>query len=336
VNRKDDAELKARVERSIGAVSGAVWEAVDEESKEAAINDAPGAFDCLLDRTRSIRRVEKEATGRKQRPPKAGDYPQPKLSGAEGERSKVMARVFARLARKSEPVIDFRKRYVGQGALTESEAVAFLNSPAYQLMSGDQIESAGMPIVGLQASKGRFSVELATLRDGSQFGAAFQPLHCRWGAQERVLGIRLPTLQHSTEIPWSRLKVRLGSREPLEVKFLPGSVIHELEGLADYLAWEFWWPKSEALAFALTDSAPPSRGIYADVRDRAALIGVHQARVTLEIQPWVSAAVVRRVYQHARRWVFGGPYRGLSAESLTFYDFCAERFADGESPYWSP
>jgi hypothetical protein len=175
------------------------------------------------------------------------------------------------------------------------------------------------------------STEVLQLTSGEHFGLAVFHLRCWWSnGDERTVRACVPILDQSEGLPYRRMEVELPKAGPLLVDAIPGSVAHDLSRLVEHLSWQFWWPFSQALLFVLTDEAPPSPAIHTATAKRSGP-EFTQARITMEIQPWTPPEVVRRVYQHARRWVLGpNRARSVSESSLRLFDFSAERIDEAK------
>jgi len=316
------AELRARAEAALGRkVNMLVWRSVPKRFKKAADNRAPYAIEELLE---EIRRLEKWLPDRGPTTrPSSGPYEAPRLAEHEQERSRVLTTHFGRLADRMDSVVKFRQRHLNGELLSRNDAEAFLRSRAYQLMSAEQVEQAGLPIPGLRSEEEARSVEDFVLSDRSRAFFVFYRLRCYVGnGRPRIHRVRVPILEQSNEPPTRPLEIEFANGSGLGLQILSGSVIDGLRASAKFLVDEFRWPFSGAALFILTGEVPPRPGIAMEVSSREGLF-VTQARITMEIQPWVSADAVRRVYQHARRWAAGPRVRSLSTETLRLFEGCA-------------
>jgi hypothetical protein len=131
------------------------------------------------------------------------------------------------------------------------------------------------------------------------------------GAEEQPL----PTLEWETGADG-----RVGESE-----FRPGSPLGELVELAGRLTAKTWWPLAAASWFVLTGEVPPSPALrvsrlIADGADAP----LRQARLTLDIQPWVSQESVQATYRDQQRWLLGMENREMSVSGLECFRFVEE------------
>jgi hypothetical protein len=228
-------------------------------------------------------------------------------------------------------VTRFRERYLGAESPNPESAGKVLNSTAYRYLSGDQIEEAGMPTAGLTAVelRSRRPVEVFPMPGDWWLAIRIVELRCEWEPDgEKKQTVRVPLLPSKEEMPWQVLAVQRPGESPDERKFLPGTVLDELAKVARHLAWEFFWPEAQATWFVLSGEAPLSPAIALHTEQRKG--GQRRdARIRLDVQPWVTASSLLRVHQLALEHVLGRGQRAIGIESLERFEFVENRRAPG-------
>jgi hypothetical protein len=238
----------------------------------------------------------------------------PELEGLEADRARAISEAVAKYAACRRRVRRFRERFLGGRVLSEAEARAFVASPALAILLPHTCEAWGIPFLGHVAKAERLAGH-----DGEQVSIHVSPP----GITRRVRCTRQTRLVLST--PGANEE-----RHAVEVQ--RHSVLDELRRAAVELADRCDWPEAEAAWFILTGAVPsvaPLRvglkGSYGSARNTA--------RVTLSVEPWVSAETVQRAYRDVQRRVLGRTdNRPIGRRNLALFRLAIQHAQGADSP----
>ena len=110
------------------------------------------------------------------------------------------------------------------------------------------------------------------------------------------------------------------------------SVLDELRQLAMYLANLCGWNEGAAAWFVLTDAVPFVAPLQTSVKT---ILGNprNKARITLSVEPWVSAATVERIYRDLQRQVLGcTDNRPIGRRALALFRLGVEHLRTNKRP----
>jgi hypothetical protein len=336
--------LEARLRRRIPP---AIWAEIWDHCRAFGLDDLPDIDDCVVgllpDARRYLRVAQAAESGRAiQRPPRrvpAYTAPEALVAQDESRRSDVMSVVSENLATTSELVMQFRGRYLGGVVASPAEAIRFVASPVFALLSRYAIEGAGMPTSGLRSKE----IPLPQLNraweqqlpNGQTIYARRHLLRCEWGeGEKRELDFYVPfeggQLEPSRTLKW----FRPGLDAAAETSCLPGSVLDDLRNVAENVAWKLWWREPAAVWFVLTGEVPRSQALSVEITSRVSK-EITQARIILQVPPWVSPPTVARVYANARRWTLGRRPRRREIAGLELFAHAFGRRAKADPETWA-
>jgi len=250
----------------------------------------------------------------------------PVLSTYEVARPAAVGALVAAQAAATPRVRDFRWEILGGRDLSPEEARRLVASPAAQALVPGTFARHGIPLVGHEA-------RVVGVRH-SDPGAS------RW-SREVTVAVEWEGGSCEETRPWSgsgpRPYLALAAfderwREE-RVPVFRGSLLDEVRELAGWLAREHGWLEPQATWFVLTGSVVPRLPLRVAINGRAGY-GHTSCRVTLDVEPWVSADTVLRAYRDVQRRVLPGDNRPVGERSLALARFVAEQERDGERRTW--
>jgi enamine deaminase RidA (YjgF/YER057c/UK114 family) len=226
------------------------------------------------------------------------------------ERSRAAMEAMALEATGDPAVRDFRQRFLDGRPLSVKDARRLLASPAAALLDARWFERMGVPIVGHRSIEVSRQIELTP------------------GAAERVaidLRVETPSETHEVSIAplrpvtrpafWSVLAFVDETGERFETEVRAHSVLDALRRTAERLGIWYDWSADHAAWFVLTDAPPPPGALRVGYRLQH-LPARTVARVTIEVEPWVSADLVEWVYRDVQRELLGRENRPVSARNV--------------------
>ena len=163
-------------------------------------------------------------------------------------------------------------------------------------------------------------------------------VHCEWRSalgelKSLELVIEAPAAQEDDELE-PGLRWETGQRGESETSAcLPGSVLDDLGRVARDLAVRTWWPEPLAVWFILTGEVPQTPAVQVVVR-QSPPEPARQARLMLQVQPWVSHVCLRKTYRDAQRWALGREKRAIAIETLVRFRFVHELRARDPELMW--
>ncbi len=261
----------------------------------------------------------------KHRPPRQAHYTPPDKYFTEEEelRAEALSILLADEARNWPPALEFRRRFLAGSTLGDGDADRFLRSPANGLLSPEHLAQAGIPTDGRKMITTEVSPEprFEHLRtaNGTFVHIVWLGVRCEWTEGDhqcqREETVPVATTKASPKIPWQIRKYQLSHGYQIELKFLPGSLLAELDRIAEATAFQFHWDLPATTWFMLTGQTPRTLPVMVGHTHTSAADIVH-GRVSLEIHPWISKESVEKVFQHAQNWMLGKRVRHIESESL--------------------
>jgi hypothetical protein len=239
------------------------------------------------------------------------------LTHEETDRAWAFSEYIAGLAAADHDLQRFRDRCLGGQILSQEEAVSFLGSEALLYLSVDSLQHKGVPVWGHEVLR-------CELKSGPVKDPARPP---QW---KQEVDIEIAWKGHIERFsPWTQYspggapdrKVHLPHGEgwfPFTV--WNNSVYDEVRVLTESLVKQFPWNEPEATMYALTGKMPFIPPIYV-VPSPPMLGAVGHVKVTISVEPWVSARSVLRFYKHIKNASYSGRSRALSAKNVALFRF---------------
>ncbi len=227
----------------------------------------------------------------------------------------------------------FREEVLGGRILTDQEVRAFVESPANSRFSPDRLNDASVPIVGHSASfldhgvvlEGEdeancMEVEYLHVDPPGDVLVALLPTSVYYDDLEKV---RFPTGRERTEAEESSSPGVVVSSHT-HVPIYPGSVLDGLARVGSTLSQDLCaaWDEAQAAWFILTDETvlPAAlSGHYASATGEYLTYGT----ISLEVEPWVPAEIVRRCYRDLQAQVLGQKPRAPEERNIAIFEFVA-------------
>jgi hypothetical protein len=268
------------------------------------------------------------------------------LAAAEFERAWAQSFVWARWVGGRHDVEQYRRGTIGSTFLNEQGAYDFVTAPSRRLFTRWQLERAGVPIIGHQAS-------LVSLHSHSEkkpmmptpsleelqatdavWDSSLVPGHGLCDLHEAVVHFDPPgrelTSRCYTSYP-GRPRGDFVWHYPNYIgdsTTFHGSVVDELACLSETVSEYYPWTRNQAAQFILTDGMPFITPVPFEFGVGS---GVQPDHILLKPEHWISADTVRTVYLFARReWAALSDRRkrdkrGLGAPAYRVFTFVQER-----------
>ncbi len=227
----------------------------------------------------------------------------------------------------------FREEVLGGRILTDQEVRAFVESPANSRFSPERLKDEDVPIVGHSArfldhgvvlggedEANCMEVEYLHVDPPGNVLVALLPTSVYYDDLEKV---RFPTGRERTEAGESSAPgVVVSSRTHAPI--YPGSVLDGLARVSSTLSQDLSaaWDRAQAAWFVLTDETvlPTAlSGHYASATGEYLTYGT----ITLEVEPWVPAEIVRRCYRDLQTQVLGQKPRAPEERNIAIFEFVA-------------
>jgi hypothetical protein len=309
--------------------------------------DDPSCYRPLLERTRFLlldRRVKR--AGQAKLGPPRDEQASPVLEPEEVRRSEVLSKELARLSlhvgghwdakgnRIIPPIVlHYREEYLGGNPITEDQAGAFIDSPAIQNMGLSHFRKSGIPLVG----------HTARISKRDELAEREAVWHKAPGAKRATKRSRITHVWRKVdiEVEWPGGSASTWVQYELGLKFQavrvprrywprgeklagPYSALADLQKIGARLAEHYLWNEGEANWFVLT-GIPPSSPCFR-VEFEGGIRNDHvQHRLTMSIQPWVSAKTVMRAYRQLQKDILRRENRQPRLDRLELMDFVSER-----------
>jgi len=226
----------------------------------------------------------------------------------------------------------FREEVLGGRSLTDQEVRAFVESPANSRLSPERLKDEDVPIVGhsarfldhgvvLEGEDDRFvEFDYVYVDPPGDVLVALLPTSVYYDDLEKV---RLPTGRERTEAEESCGPGVVVSSHT-HVPIYPGSVLDGLARVSSTLSQDLSaaWDRAQAAWFILTDETVlPAvvSGWYVSATGEHLTHGT----VTLEVEPWVPAEIVRRCYRDLQAQVLGQKPRAPEERNIAIFEFVA-------------
>lgn len=240
-------------------------------------------------------------------------------------------------------IAKFRQRLMGDRLLTEEQAHEFLESPATRFMPLRLFEGWDVPLIGHEAEVLKHDIAphaeplkhtvvlklhppglTKTLRYGKARAPDKESVDAQWshdrGDPDEPIDPRVRTIKYTA---------REGDTEEFYV--WPGSVLDSVRSFCSHWARIYGWPESETVLWFLSGRPPSLKPLSGKVSYRKG----SPLRVTLEIQPWVSAETIYRNYRRWQKQIHGDNYRNPGLRSLRIVRFVEHSIRqEGKRPSW--
>jgi hypothetical protein len=360
-----EAELRKELIKQLGydIANDAVWEQVwghwqEIESgsyRKVLQRDADGDEwrESLVTEAERFLRRGKAAFGpiaRQKAAPKMPPDPAPQfITSSEGKRAEATAIALAELAAGHPGVCAFREDVLRNRMLTEDEAIEFLHSKALALLSPAEMEHLGEPLLGhvgrlTSLRVGQLEDEHGVLRDAlfvtvviDRSGRAYRkspvltkPLLLQDEFNQDPKTWMLRSRGHwevEMQVP---VYGRLGAER---IQIFRESTLDDLRVLAELLADLYlWWPH-EAAMFVLTGDPPWFVPISSRYRAHG-YSGAERAIITLEVEAWMPAETVARVYRARQRQITKGRMRSMGRPLEVFLFVSKKRRKSSKQLTW--
>lgn len=212
------------------------------------------------------------------------------LTEAEEQRALVVSEIQTYRAGRQPSVAEWRRRVLANRLLTQAEARDFLRSPATAVLTVEDFERHGIPVLGHHSeiveegvsADGAFRVRLRVTPPGGEIEKVFADV----AGKPQV---------------WVPFAVRF--EKPDAYDTLPGSVTDQLRLIGVELAELYLWEQEDAVRFVLTGEAPTWPAITGWVERRDG-IEYTQGMIGLEVEPWVSVETVSAAYRRLQEMMF--------------------------------
>lgn len=251
------------------------------------------------------------------------------LTAEEFKRAEAVSIVIARSAESRDSVAKFRRGVLGERTLTDRDAAALLCSPAFYLLTADELHQLHI------TAETPATAVCKRQMTGAETWTDDVTLDLRLGKRRERRHFSIPR-RHGDgqwlEVPpdlWGRA-TPFGHLEPL---VNPGAAFDELRktcnGLCNNLLWQPW----DAMWFVLTGSPPFISPIRPGIRRWSSMAGAMPYRrevLTLEVDTWLSAKSLGRVFLAYQRALRGDRNRQLEAKAISLFQFVLGREQAGK------
>lgn len=326
----DDEELQGWLAQRLRVpeVPRPLWDELVAEEYVREARELPDRGLAQLERVAKQRlELARTLAGRRSPPGRAmAAKVSPVLSAYEVARPAAVGALVAAQAAATPRVRDFRAEVLGGCTLSPEQARRLVASPAAQALPPGAFVRLGIPLVGHEAQI---------------VGTRYSDLSADPWFREVTVRVESPGGAHEETRRWSgsgpRPDLNLASfdgrwREQ-HVPVYRGSLLDEVRELAGWLAREYDWLEPQATWFVLTGSVVPRLPLRVAVDGKLGY-GHTSCRVTLDVEPWISAETVLRAYRDVQRRVLPGDNRPVGERSLALARFVAEQERDGERRTW--
>lgn len=234
------------------------------------------------------------------------------LGDSETRRTKALEEYIAKIAASERSVHEFRRLFLGGEVLSPKQARALIASSAAAYLPLHYFISSGriqVPVVDHDASHEMRPEE----RDE-------QGLYTPVDVTVTPPGVRLTVQVRRQE----RLLVPGQDGRPQEIIVGTDSVLNELRKVSNRLPRSYPWEEHQVSWFVLTGETPEvpaAKGRYHASRSSTATFGT----ITLAIQPWVPAKLVRKFYRRLQQRVKPSDSRALSERNLAVFRFVIDQ-----------
>ena len=275
----------------------------------------------------------------------------------------AMSEFFTGLAHQHPQVVQFRKEVLGGRLLSPDEAHALVASYAARVLSVEQFAEWDIPMIGHRA-------EILDKPDAPPFNAVDHRLTIWIDSPGITKTVRYANaregdqdtrciVQNGAVVPiFTRLPIESHGNHIYPSWLWPGSVVDNLNVLAEELADAFRWPShvGQTKAFRLWSKDAAAKFVLTGVAPLATLVPLvplaqpidarlkleenrflgSQRRVELSITPWVSAEEVTRAYKRVQKQVLEGRNRQPKPKTLEVACFVweEERWHEYKRPSW--
>lgn len=342
----DDKELRRQLEKNVGReIPSSVWDYLKEWRYIDGYREGKEGWDDLVFEAKVQLKIEDEkerqegagADGAHKRRPKKPTLTKeihPNLGLYEKSRARAFGEYIALGATLFLGFQDFREEFLGGEVLTPEGAHRFVHSPANRVCSPGWFEKEG---IDPSAHKWRWLRPLA-VPDSTDEGYTWPriyPLLIYPPNKEYVLPevnmfedrgapLSFPAVTEDEDYRYSAGRIEL-------IDFKVESVLGRLKllsnGLEDYS--NYAWEEAQAAWFVLTGEATPASALMVQIQGGYSYGDLSNAKVTLEVEPWVPAETVSRVYRDIQQGLLQKTNnRKISERSLTLLRFVVRELRD--------
>jgi hypothetical protein len=258
----------------------------------------------------------------------------------EKQRTELFSAYLARRARQREEVKRFRREAMGGMIASLEETSHLLASPAICLLPSRAFPELGIPVVGHRATAELLPADREALGGlpGESRKRPWNPDMPNWPSfspVDRPAGMLAVEWDGGSYKGIVRRADCTGPEDPGNLTSLPaggagifkqtlrawpGSFVAELASLCRSLEKSYPWRVEDAVWFVLMDYPPPASGAACEVhwsREE----DYNSCRITLELQPWITADSARRIYARVQGRLLGGSNHRFLGKTLALFDF---------------
>jgi hypothetical protein len=288
----------------------------------------------------------------------------PQLSDYELERSESFSQYLAKLAapdgyvRESTqgpvhvyPIVKgFRRKYLDDALLSPEQAQALLTSPVAARWPHLEFRCQGIPVVGHKYQveedkhddKGPYSLVKISVsgsrnpwfKDRRELKAgAWEWLDAQGDAKTNAK----PRREFKTGFPpkdqtWKILSYPGADGVTHRTVVRPSSVLGDLHELVSRLIRRYPWEESDAVWFVLTGETPWVAPLTWQFRGTGGgLDSWSYGRITLRVEPWVPAQIVKQVYSSVQHQLLGKDNKRIGEKNRELFRFVIGRMGPGGS-----
>ncbi len=229
----------------------------------------------------------------------------------EKKRAKVLARAVARRAAVRPELEAIRDRLFDGRTLTTKEAKRLVEQVGLRHFDSHWYRKEGIPIV----SHGSYYVDPSS---GVKLSTSNQNTHIafEWKGQRRIID------PSAVDPNWRRCEVEIR----LPGKFLRvrhQSVLGDIQNVVRALLRFYDWEQEDAAMFIMTGDTPlmPTIGLTEPPVSVDPRRDHLHYRITLHIEPWVSAKSVMKAYGRIQRRMRRGQVREIEKKSIDVFEF---------------
>jgi hypothetical protein len=268
------------------------------------------------------------------------------LNAYEVERAEILSAYLADIAAEKDVVRRFRARNLGNRLLTPTRAWSLLRSPFAAHKPGMWFEVAKLPLIGHtynviergRDERGPYSrVETVSESNGALTLKDRRPVETgSWIIDDRKNRQREfdDPLRHieSVGVDWKILPFPGEDGETHRTLVYRNSVLGDLVGKVQDLLRHFPWFEEDTVWFLLTGETPyvapmTTRAKFSGFNNYGSYLdgGYKYGLIAFTIEPWVSAATVKGVYQDLQRQFLGKVNRPIEEKNRRLISFVHDK-----------
>ena len=314
-------------------LSSADWEFIQEEagrSSDIQDSEVEGYRLRLTSEARRLKTARRHAKNlRPRKKVTERDRSVVELTPSDLARAKAFTLYVGELARSNRDLQHFRKEVLGGHIASRDEAIRFLKSHVLSYQPALYFRMHSIPVFGHECH-----LEPTSEMFENDSTPQTRRLTISWDGHERVEDVNRRLFSPDDQSPIEKLKVEIPKGGSHDITVWKRSVHDRLRELSEKLSRATPWRPGRAAWFVLTDQVPDIHPLWVTERSQVASdVGgsfVYK-RLTIQVEPWVSANTVLEVYRAAQQASLPGRNRKLLPKNLELLSFAMERRI-GESP----